>query len=170
MARKFLLQILLMLLTLASLVNKELPQKFIVSSNGMLLKGDSTSRLAIKSIGSWSAISFANSKLFVWGTYVLSFLWVRCMWYVLYEEHVCSTFLMRNRKPVPHRRLTTYMSLIQNVPHTCSSYEIYHIHTPHIKLTSYMSAYQILFPDTKFTSQLLLTQALSQNFMNNVIA
>ena len=92
------------------------------------------------------------------------------MWYVLYEEHVCSTFLMRNRKPVPHRRLTTYMSLIQNVPHTCSSYEIYHIHTPHIKLTSYMSAYQILFPDTKFTSQLLLTQALSQNFMNNVIA
>ena len=65
MARKFLLQILLMLLTLASLVNKELQQKFIVSSNGMLLKGDSTSRLAIKSIGSWSAISFANSKLFV---------------------------------------------------------------------------------------------------------
>ena len=51
MARKFLLQILLMLLTLASLVNKELQQKFIVSSNGMLLKGNSTSRLAIKSLG-----------------------------------------------------------------------------------------------------------------------
>ena len=149
MARKFLLQILLMLLTLASLVNKELQQKFIVSSNGMLLKGDSTSRLAIKSIGSWSAISFANSKLFVWGTYVLSFVWGRCMWYVLYEEHVCSTFLMRNRKPVPHRRLTTYMSLIQNVPHVPRMKSITYTHLilslPHTcQLTRYSSLIQNL--------------------------
>ena len=56
---------------------------------------------------SWSAISFVNSKLF-------------CMRNVC-VEHVCSIFKMRNRKSVPHRRLTTYLSLIQNVPHACSS-------------------------------------------------
>ena len=53
--------ILLMLLTLASLLNKESQHTLIVSSNGMLVK---TSRLAMKSPASWSAIFLANSKLF----------------------------------------------------------------------------------------------------------
>ena len=56
--------ILLMLLTLALLLNKESQHTIIVSSNGMLVKRDSTSRLAMKSPGSWSAISLENSKLF----------------------------------------------------------------------------------------------------------
>ena len=64
---------------------------------------------------SWSAISFVNSKLF-------------CMRNVC-VEHVCSIFKMRNRKSVPHRRLTTYLSLIQNVPHACSSWNLSHTHT-----------------------------------------
>ena len=37
----------------------------MVSSNGTLVKKDSTSRLAIKIPGSWQAISLANSKLFL---------------------------------------------------------------------------------------------------------
>ena len=53
-----------MLFTLALLQNKESQNTLAVSSNGMLVKRDSTSRLAMKSPGSWSAISLENSKLF----------------------------------------------------------------------------------------------------------
>ena len=45
-------------------LNKESQHTLVVSSNGMLVKRDSTSRMAMKSPGSWSAISLANSKLF----------------------------------------------------------------------------------------------------------
>ena len=53
-----------MLVTLALLLNKESQLKLIFSSNGMLIKRDSTSTLVMNSPGSWSTISVANSKLF----------------------------------------------------------------------------------------------------------
>ena len=48
---------LLILLTLASLLNKESQHTLLVSSNGMLVKRDFISRLTMKSLGCWSAIS-----------------------------------------------------------------------------------------------------------------
>ena len=59
-----------MLLTLASLLNKESEDTFKVSSNGMLVKRDSTSRLAMKS--SWVLISNFFSKFkTVFSVYIL---------------------------------------------------------------------------------------------------
>ena len=55
--------VLLMLLTLASLLNKESQHTLIVSSNGMLVKRDSTSRPFMKCPGPRPAISLANSKM-----------------------------------------------------------------------------------------------------------
>ena len=46
-------------------LSKESQHTLVVSSNGMLVKRDLTSRLAMKSTGSWLAISLANSKLFL---------------------------------------------------------------------------------------------------------
>ena len=49
---------------MASLLNKESQLTFIACSNGILVRMDSTSRLAMKRPGTWSAIYWANSKLF----------------------------------------------------------------------------------------------------------
>ena len=62
--KSFSKSVLLMLLTLALLLNKESQHTLIVSSNGMLVKRDSTPRLAMKRSEFWSAISLENSKLF----------------------------------------------------------------------------------------------------------
>ena len=59
-----------MLLTLTSLLNKESQHTLIVSSNGMLVKTKWESRLTMKSPGSWSAISLANSNYF-FAVYIL---------------------------------------------------------------------------------------------------
>ena len=63
MSYKFSKSILLMLLTLKPLLNRELQHIFVVCSNGMLVKKDSNSRQAMTSPGSLSAISLANSIL-----------------------------------------------------------------------------------------------------------
>ena len=57
--------ILFMLLSLASLLKKESQHTLMVFSKGMFVKRDLASRLPMKSPGSWSSISFANSKLFL---------------------------------------------------------------------------------------------------------
>ena len=54
-----------MSLTLASLLNKESEHTLIVFyGQRMLVKRESTSRLAMKNHESWSVISLANSKLY----------------------------------------------------------------------------------------------------------
>ena len=53
-----------MLLTLASWLSKESRHTLTVSSYGVLIKKGSRSRLTMESPGTWSGISFANSKLF----------------------------------------------------------------------------------------------------------